>query len=380
MEHSQHIRIRYVATQLAAALEKSQLHPRFGIDFDLPNSIRADLDESRVTEHIDHSMLVSYVTIMWVYYLHPQYFTRTVAIYPSMIRLARLIHHFAHHYRVGDKQTPLEQFTWMFLAEFDAPPSTPPPNWASELDGVCLYNINSNLLRQLAITIPREELNVYSWPSYHSVTLRILGHEIYQAIGYATAPLDLHEHAHICKQLGIHLQVAHQPHIRILVKAYFDICAASEMDDPEYLTRRALYRMRITSGFTTYTAVGRAIRQHEFVSEFMQARGNLYDAGAPSLDGPDVSGLEVPGPEVPPPPPQTRLRLQPQVAIDSMPQNLIQRFNGVGFHSSAADPAEEAPPSLLRVEIPPLDISAITYASDSETPPRRHRRRDEWGY
>jgi hypothetical protein len=339
MEHNPSQRTLYVYTQLAGALEKSQISPRFGLDFDLPRKIHANISEIRMTDHIDEHMVAPYISIMWVYYVHPQYFDRTSRAYMQLVQLARFIYHHAHRGRIGDKQGPLEQFLWMFLAEFDAVVPSPAPDWSSQLDGVCLYDMIEALCEQIYTHLTCDEMFVYAWPSYHGATINLLTREIYDAIGNATAPLALPVHKAVCRKIAEHLQVAKLPHVKLIIEAYLDMCVAPGVEDPEYITRRTLYRMKITRGFHTQTAVGQAVRQHEFVSEFMQAFNDPLE-------------------EAPAAPP--RLERQSTV-IQELPRQIERNLMGEFADALPTDDtvAETFQRRNMRVEIPRLDLRAL---------------------
>ncbi len=214
------------------------------------------------------------------------------------------------------------------------------------------------------------ERYVYALPSYHATTIQLLTREFYEMLGHATAPLAPAAHKAVYKKIAEHLQVARLPHVKPIIEAYLEKCVESGAEDPEYITRRALYRMKITEAYDTRTEIGQAMRQHEFVIEHMQS----------SDDPPEEAPISAP-PSAPP-------RLERHIAtehhmldevIDSFARNLIHQFNQIDINSSAVDPAE-MPPPRPHVVIPPLDISAIIHEPDDDesspdTPPRRRRSR-----
>ncbi len=342
MEHNSSLRTRYVYTQLAAALEKSQMTPLFGLELDLPREIQTNIPEIRVADRLDDYMLAPYITIMWVYYVHPQYFNRTSRAYLPLIQLARFIYHHAHRARVGDKQGPLEQFLWAFLAEFDAIVPSPAPDWSSQLDGVCLFDMLDVIREQIYC-----ERYVYAWLSYHETTINLLTREFYEAIGCATGPLALPAHKAVYKKIAEHLQVARLPHVKLLIEAYLEKCVAAGAEDPEYITRRALYRMKITEAYDTCTEIGRAMRQHEFVTEHMRS----------SSDPPEEAPALAPGPAPVAPP---RLERQ-RAVINEAPRQIARNLAGEFADTLPVDNtvAQTFPRRHMRVEIPRLDLRTL---------------------
>ncbi len=376
MERSQNQHVCYFYTQLSGAT-MSRDNRRFWLDLNIPNEILANIHESSAVEHIHDAVMSpeSVVSIMWVYYLHPRHFNRTSDICRPLIQIARFIYHHVHRERSGDKPQPLEQFLWMFLAEFDAAPPSPAPHWGSELDGVCVFRVFDELRAQLYPCEVRGELSVYNWPSYHAATIQLLTREFYDMLGHATAPLAPAAHKAVYKKIAKHLQVARLPHVKLLIEAYLEKCVAAGAEDPEYITRRALYRMKITGEFDTRTEIGRAMRQHEFVTEHM------WSVGDPPEEAPGPVPVPVPAPApapAPGPAPSTPPHLERQRAVIHEPFNNIVR-NLLAELTEASIAADSNIPRqpYLRVEIPPLNLSAITHVSDDETPatpPRAYSR------
>ncbi len=253
----------YVCTQIIAQLNPDRscgARPNMG----LPASLRDQMDflSDDLYTH-DRTIMKAFLKVLWIFYLNPLEFKLMGTHRTSLLRVARKLYYdnFMKRVRmlssgIGDKASPVEQFTKAFLQHFDGLLPSTISEWANQLDGLDLYELHTHILN-IAYEISDINRPVYTWPSYGGAKTLELTRELYILLEEAGSSLCIESVRSVHTFVMNYLQIVRLPHIRPLLDECIHMSMRSNNENIRMLAYYMTYRLCITICFD-YTDVASA--------------------------------------------------------------------------------------------------------------------------